>query len=212
MGELLGFVPIENENENDASNNNENTSNNNENENDASNNNENTSNNNENTITPLTRLETYLAKIAGEDITAPEARTRLEAYLAKIAEEDVEVPEPRTRIEYYLNKIAGNGGTSNFSLATVQIKDLSGKLPFASGPCINEVEDWAYSTPAAAIGTNEFCSNTVILYKGIAEIIIRDAYNSSAHVDVTVTGDIEEIEGVIVIRGDGTITINSVTL
>lgn len=76
-----------------------------------------------NEMMPLTRLETYLAKIAGEDITTPEVRTRLEAYLAKIAEEDVEVPEPRTRIEYYLNKIAENGGgdEATYTWASVEI-------------------------------------------------------------------------------------------
>lgn len=37
-------------------------------------------------LTPMTRLESYLAKIAGEDIITPEVKTRLEYYLNEIAE------------------------------------------------------------------------------------------------------------------------------
>lgn len=36
--------------------------------------------------------------------------TRIEAYLAKIAGEDIITPEVKTRLEYYLNEIAQNGG------------------------------------------------------------------------------------------------------
>lgn len=57
-------------------------------------------------LNPETRLEAYLAKIAGEDVDIPEARTRLEEFLAKIAGEDIDLPEAKTRLEYYLAKIA----------------------------------------------------------------------------------------------------------
>jgi hypothetical protein len=42
-----------------------------------------------------------------------EPKTRLEHYLAKIAGEDVITPEVKTRLEYYLNEIAENGGGGN---------------------------------------------------------------------------------------------------
>lgn len=56
-------------------------------------------------LTPETRLEKYLAKIAGQNIAIPNAETRFESYLAKIAGADIVTPEPKTKLEYYLNKI-----------------------------------------------------------------------------------------------------------
>lgn len=77
---------------------------------------------------PLTRLENWLAMIAG-DADADEAmkpRTREEKYLAKIAGVDITTPEPRTRKEHYLNVIAehggGGGGGGAIPTATVKIK------------------------------------------------------------------------------------------
>lgn len=65
---------------------------------------------------PLTRVEQYLAKAAGQDTAIPDVPlTRVEQYLAKIAGEDVAVPDvPQTRIEQYLDYIAenGDGGSS----------------------------------------------------------------------------------------------------
>lgn len=58
-------------------------------------------------VTPKTRLEKYLAKIAGETVEElPNPKTRLEKYLARIAGADIVVPEPKTRLEYYLNILA----------------------------------------------------------------------------------------------------------
>ena len=53
-------------------------------------------------LEPVTRVEHYLAKIAGQDVDELEPVTRIEHYLAKIAGQDVEVPEPFTRIEKFL--------------------------------------------------------------------------------------------------------------
>ena len=59
---------------------------------------------------PITRIEQYLAKIAGEDVAIPEKPlSRVEMYLAAIAKEDIEVPEPITRGEWYLAQWAENG-------------------------------------------------------------------------------------------------------
>ncbi len=158
--------------------------------------------NNENEMMPLTRLETYLAKIAGEDITTPEVRTRLEAYLAKIAEEDVEVPEPRTRIEYYLNKIAengeGGGGEGDFTIAKVTFSapndNVSVHAPFLyTGVGVKR------STPTYGISGN--LSLDVILYKGCAELRPENA-------DIqAVSGQITKSGNTAFIKGDGTITL-----
>lgn len=49
--------------------------------------------------------------------------TRIEAYLAKIAGEDIITPEVKTRLEYYLNEIAQNGGGGGAGLPSVTEAD-----------------------------------------------------------------------------------------
>lgn len=61
-------------------------------------------------LRPITRLEQYLAKIAGAADTAPAPLTRLEQFLAKIAGVTGDSPQPMTRIEQYLSMIADGGG------------------------------------------------------------------------------------------------------
>lgn len=57
---------------------------------------------------PITRVDFFLAKIAGEEVTPPEPLTRIEFLLARIAGADAPLPEqPYYRIELYLAKIAG---------------------------------------------------------------------------------------------------------
>ena len=59
-------------------------------------------------LTPMTRLESYLAKIRGDEVDTPETKTRLESYLNKIAGiESEEIPVPRSRLEFYLAALAG---------------------------------------------------------------------------------------------------------
>ena len=61
---------------------------------------------------PLTLKETYLARMAGEDVTMPEPLTREEAYMKGIATAlyggEAETPEPLTRDEAWMQKIASN--------------------------------------------------------------------------------------------------------
>jgi hypothetical protein len=61
---------------------------------------------------PITRKETYLAGIAGQNTVLPEKPlTREESYLAAIAGQDVVVPnKPITREEAYLDAILQGGG------------------------------------------------------------------------------------------------------
>ena len=72
--------------------------------------------------TPNTRLEKWMAKIAGEtvDITP---KDRLETLLAKIAGESVSIT-PDDTLEYWLNQIAengGGGGGTSGGIATVTV-------------------------------------------------------------------------------------------
>lgn len=155
-------------------------------------------------LIPLTRIEKYLAKIAGEDITAPEARTRLEAYLAKIAEEDVEVPEPRTRLEYYMNKIAENGGgeTSDFTTCQVTITNNTSVTINIPLPTANDTAGGSGSFCDGRVPANEEVTFTCILYKGLCA-----AYLDQEGLSVNCEGLISYEEDEFAITGDGTITI-----
>ena len=55
--------------------------------------------------TPKSRVESYLAKAAGMDVTPPEPESRIELFLAKIAGIEVETPSPETLREYWLDAI-----------------------------------------------------------------------------------------------------------
>lgn len=59
---------------------------------------------------PVTRIEKFLAKIGGQDVSIPTPVTREEQYLAKLAGEDVSVPDPVTRKEQFLKEACENGG------------------------------------------------------------------------------------------------------
>ncbi len=153
-------------------------------------------------LTPLTREEKYLSKIAGEETTPPEPLTREEQYLAKIAGADTVVPEPETRREYYLNKIAesgeGGGGEGDFTIAKVTFSapndNVSVHAPFLyTGVGVKR------STPTYGISGN--LSLDVILYKGCAELRPENA-------DIqAVSGQITKSGNTAFIKGDGTITL-----
>lgn len=73
---------------------------------------------------PLTRKESYLAEIAGQNVVIPEKPlTREESYLAAIAGQNVIVPDkPITREEAYLDAIlqgGGGGGGSTLIAKTI---------------------------------------------------------------------------------------------
>ncbi len=53
-------------------------------------------------LTPVTRKEKYLAKLAGQDVQIPPPVTREECFLAAICGEEIETPEPATREECFL--------------------------------------------------------------------------------------------------------------
>ena len=57
--------------------------------------------------TPLSRVELYLAKACGMDVTVPTPESRLELFLAKIAGEDVEMPTSHSLTEQWLAYVAG---------------------------------------------------------------------------------------------------------
>lgn len=61
-------------------------------------------------LEPITRLEEYLSKLAGDDVAVPEPITRVEKFLAYIAGEADSKPTPITRIEKFLDAIGQGGG------------------------------------------------------------------------------------------------------
>lgn len=70
-------------------------------------------------MTPTTRLEKWLAKIAGESVDI-QPKDRLETLLAKIAGESVSIT-PDDSLEYWLNQIAENGGGGGGDSGTITI-------------------------------------------------------------------------------------------
>jgi hypothetical protein len=67
-------------------------------------------------LEPITREETMLAKVAGQDVPTLEPVTREEYFLAKAAGQDVPELEPVTRKEYFLADVieaieSGGGGS-----------------------------------------------------------------------------------------------------
>lgn len=58
-------------------------------------------------MTPVSRLEYFLAKIIGDDVELPEPQTDVELYLAAVAGETLELPPPASRWTLYLAKILG---------------------------------------------------------------------------------------------------------
>ena len=90
---------------------------------------------------PITRREYYLASIAGMDVVLPQPVTREDLYLAAIAGMDVKVPEPIRRIEYLLADWAENGlgylikvrGIPPLTLATALAKPIKSLVRY--GKC-----------------------------------------------------------------------------
>ena len=72
----------------------------------------------ENLPTPLSRVELYLAKACGMDVTVPEQpESRLEQFLAVIAgDTSVELPVPASLTELWLNFVAGGALTDEMKL------------------------------------------------------------------------------------------------
>ena len=61
-------------------------------------------------LEPITRLEEYLSKLAGDDVPVPAPITRVEKFLAYIAGEADSKPTPITRVEKFLDAIGQGGG------------------------------------------------------------------------------------------------------
>ena len=179
--------------------------------------------------TPKTRLEKWLAKIAGESVDI-EPKDRLETLLAKIAGDSVTIT-PDDSLEYWLNEIAengGGGGSSDFSTATVTI-GFSGKnttgtvaqcgatlvLPNLGTPTnkktLSAIYYWEFTVSVG--GTGASMPILVPLYQGRALIsmvglppVVESGFAIDTTAPIVTTGDIDQTQDGFVIRGNGTIT------
>ena len=93
-------------------------------------------------MTPNTRLEKWLAKIAGESVDI-QPKDRLETLLAKIAGDDVSIT-PDDSLEYWSNQIAENGGGGGSATRTVTY------VPLQS--CTPQLMDGAYVAMFSEVG------------------------------------------------------------
>lgn len=113
-------------------------------------------------LEPITREETMLAKVAGQDVPTLEPVTREEYFLAKAGGQDVPELEPVTRKEYFLADVieaieSGGGGGSD--LGTKSISE-NGTYK-ASDDDLDGYSKVTVSVPASAVdsGTKSISTN-----------------------------------------------------
>lgn len=131
-------------------------------------------------------------------------KTRLEKYLAKIAGQDLIVPEPKTRFEYWLNKIAeSGGGSSDFSTATVTLTTTDNSSSFYGCAIVDDE-----ITPAN-IELDPVEEPTVtavfVLYKGSVMISGQFDFETAPVITGDIIYDTETYS--FIILGNGTITV-----
>ena len=170
-------------------------------------------------MTPTTRLEKWLAKIAGEsvDITP---KDRLETLLAKIAGESVSIT-PDDSLEYWLNQIAenGGGGSSDFSTVTVTFVNASesnvrldinmgNTEGYMYGFYIGEYGITSDAIELLAESESSVSANFFLMNNGIADAYISYSNGATVSVsgDIVLAPDLVEESFHLQISGSGTIT------
>ena len=152
-------------------------------------------------MTPTTRLEKWLAKIAGESVDI-QPKDRLETLLAKIAGESVSIT-PDDSLEYWLNQIAengGSGGSSDFSTAEMTVTvDEQTTTDGLTVENIVEIDDGKAFVDTKDVAQYEVGVRTyqVLLYQGHAYI---DDYGGD--VVISYSGNITKDGTSYVISGD----------
>jgi len=112
-------------------------------------------------LKPITRQETLLAKVAGQDVPDLEPITREEFFLAKAAGKDVPTIEPITREEYFLadviEAIESGGGGSDLGTKTISANGVYK----ASDDSLDGYSKVTVNVPASAVdsGTKNISSN-----------------------------------------------------
>ena len=112
-------------------------------------------------LKPITRQETLLAKVAGQDVPDLVPITRDEFFLAKAAGKDVPTLEPITREEYFLadvvEAIEGGGGGSDLGTKTISANGVYK----ASDDSLDGYSKVTVDVPASAVdsGTKNISAN-----------------------------------------------------
>lgn len=153
------------------------------------------------TLAPISRLEKFLAKIAG-DVVSISPKTRLEKFFAKIAGDSVDVT-PVTRLENFLNDVAeagGGGGSSDFSTAEVTLQLGTLQDIYIHGAVVIS-QDGITATYYQVSGEGTY---TVILYNGAA--VVELYTNQQGSYVPNISGNATVIDGnVILVSGDCTL-------
>lgn len=160
-------------------------------------------------MTPTTRLEKWLAKIAGESVDI-QPKDRLETLLAKIAGESVSIT-PDDSLEYWLNQIAengGSGGSSDFSTVEVTVTNNSTLDATAFVPIRADESGMSFAAPSFEIASGSHATLNVILCQGAS--LCNIDMSSAVAVNITATGSIQVVPDTPIcqITGSGTITIS----
>lgn len=158
---------------------------------------------------PNNRIEQYLAKIKGDEVTIPDKPlNRIEKYLAIMAGQDYEVPSPLNRIEQYLSEIVqgGSGGGGDLQIAvTTAVGDQTTEIAFAvnAKPKFFGFEAWS--------GTSLLTSKRYITGGTVEEITADGRYkihSPSAYMQST-TGKINYSERVYGTYENGTLALTA---
>lgn len=165
----------------------------------------------------MARLDKYLAKLNGEEVTPPAPVTRLDKSLAHAIDGDVSLPAPIASIDRHMDEISGGGGNTDLTIANVTV--AIGTLPtqyVTLGACVAYDEDeMAPSFPAMSLPmfgvqfeADHSYTLKVILYKGQSYARVNGVTSFANDVQVSGNATKNNDMEAIFITGDATITID----
>jgi len=156
-------------------------------------------------LEPITREETMLAKVAGQDVPTFEPVTREEFFLAKAAGQDVPELEPVTRKEYFLadviEAIESGGGGSDLGTKTISANGVYK----ASDDSLDGYSKVTVNVPASAVdsGTKTISENGSHDVTGYASASVSVPNSYSAEDEGKVVSN-----GALVAQSSDTVTEN----
>lgn len=171
-------------------------------------------------LEPITREETMLAKVAGQDVPTLEPVTREEFFLAKAAGQDVPELEPITREEYFLADVieaiesGGGGGTGLSDEAKIALLNCFAHVAWAdeNGQDYYDALEEALNPPVPPVPPAELVSISAV-YTQSGTVYDTDTLDSlKADLVVTATYDDSTTEAVTTYTLSGTLTAGTSTI
>lgn len=160
------------------------------------------------------RIELQLRALNGEDVVVPYPESRIEKLLYKLNGYDIETDPPQSRVEVllkeYIDNGGGGGGGGDVTWAKVKFinADTSTMYYVGGQTGIMDIGYFETITVVPDIPVSDESEVTVPLYKGKYAIhpSAFDSIDTSYFPQVTGGVTLDEVSGLIVVTGDGTIT------